>query len=301
MIPVNFMAITYGICDDEQRKKVILDKVEEQMQKENLFAWPLCMYTYAKGEGNDWQFPFPNYENGDIFLSWGAIGVEAYASYKPELALKYVENILSRYEKDGLAFQRYGRVKQDGLGDDILSGNSLAIIGLYKSIYGINPMYNRMYLNPHIPDKLSGTTLNYKFRGDKLVISLDKGRYSVSNTQFKLTSTNDFGFNAGNNELQYFNSNNNEYSLKAQLTKAGNLSVKVVRWNEKECVWNQTASSNSGKITYSACKLKADNQYAIKVNGQIYKTLKSDKEGRLEFDVNPKADSTEIRIQLLNK
>lgn len=215
VIPVNFMAITYGICDDENRKKAILDKVEEQMQKEKLFAWPLCLYSYAKGEGNDWQFPFPNYENGDIFLSWGAIGVEAYASYKPDLALKYVENILTRYEKDGLAFQRYGRVKQDGLGDDILSGNSLAIVGLYKSIYGINPMYNRMYLNPHIPDKLSGTTLNYKFRGDKLVISLDKERYSVSNAQFKLTSTNDFGFNAGKNELQYFNSNNDVCSLKA--------------------------------------------------------------------------------------
>ena len=158
-----------------------------------------------------------------------------------------------------------------------------------------------MYLNPHIPDKLSGTTLNYKFRGDKLVISLDKGLYSISNTQFKLTSTNDFGFNAGKNEFEYFNSGNNEYSLKAQLIKAGNLSVEIIKWNEKEFVWNQIAPPNTGSITYSVGRLKADNQYAIKVNGQIYKTLKSDKEGRLAFDVNPKADSTEIRIQLLNK
>ena len=37
---------------------------------------------------------------------------EQYAEYKPDLALKYVENVLSRYEKDGLAFQRYGRVSQ---------------------------------------------------------------------------------------------------------------------------------------------------------------------------------------------
>ena len=217
VIPVNFMAITYGICDNEQRKRAILDKVEEQMQKEKLFAWPLCMYSYVKGEGNDWQFPFPNYENGDIFLSWGAVGVEAYASYKPELALKYIENILARYQKDGLAYQRYGRLKQDGLGDDILSGNSLAIVGLYKSIYGINPMYNRMYLNPHLPEKLSGTRLNYKFRDDKLIIGLDKGLYSISNPQFKLTSTADFGFYAAKNVLEYFNSNNDTYSLKAQL------------------------------------------------------------------------------------
>lgn len=301
VIPVNFMAIAYGICDDQQRKIVILDQVEGQMQKEKLFAWPLCMYTYAKGEGNDWQFPFPNYENGDIFLSWGAVGVEAYAPYKPELALKYIENILERYEKDGLAFQRYGRLKQDGLGDDILSGNSLAITGLYKSIYGINPMYNRMYLNPRLPEKLSGTTLNYKFRRDKLVIGLDKGHYSVSNPQFKLSAETDFGFNAGKNELEYFYSNNDAYSLKARLINAGKLSVEIIKWDEKECVWNQVSSPNAGKISYSVCKLNADKKYTISVNGKISKTIKSDKDGRLEFDVNTKPNSAEIRIQLVNK
>jgi len=157
-----------------------------------------------------------------------------------------------------------------------------------------------MYLNPHIPEKLSGTTLNYKFRGDKLIISLDKGRYSVSNAQFKLTSAKDFGFNSGKNQLEYFNSGNDAWSLKAQLVKTSNLSVEIGRWNEKECTWNQTASLNAGSITYSVSKLKADNQYAIKVNGLLYKTLKSDKEGRLKFDVNAKTDSTEIHIQILN-
>ena len=129
-IPVNFMAIGYGICDDAVRTKTILDKIETQMQKEQLFFWPLCMDSYKEGEGNDWQFPFPNYENGDIFLSWGALGVKVYAAYKPELAVKYVNNVLAQYAKDGLAFQRYGRVKQEGLGDDILSGNSLSVVGL---------------------------------------------------------------------------------------------------------------------------------------------------------------------------
>ena len=299
--PVNFMAIAYGICDNEQRKKAILDQIEEQMQQEKLFAWPLCMYSYAKGEGNDWQFPFPNYENGDIFLSWGAVGVEAYAAYKPELALKYIENVLARYEKDGLAFQRYGRRNQDGLGDDILSGNSLAIVGLYKSIYGINPLYNRMYLDPHLPEKLSGTTLNYKFRGDKLIIGLEKDHYSISNSQFKLASTTDFGFYAGTNELEYFHSDNTTCSLKAQLLKTGNLSVEIVKWNEKECIWNQFASQPTGKIIYSAYQLKADQNYGIVINGQTYKTLKSDKEGYLEFEVNAQPGPTEIRIQLSNK
>jgi len=298
--PVNFMAIVYGICDDEQRKKAILNQVEEQMQKEKLFAWPLCMYSYAEGEGNDWQFPFPNYENGDIFLSWGAVGVEAYASHNPELALKYIENILARYEKDGLAFQRYGRLKQDGLGDDILSGNSLAIVGLYKAIYGVNPLYNRLYLNPHLPAKLSGTELNYNFRNDKLKIALATNNYSVSNSQFKITSEKDFGFYANRNELFYFNSSNDVNSLKAQLLKAGNLSVEIVKWNEKECVWNQNTSTDTGKIIYSVGQLKPESNYAVIVNGQIEKTMQSSKQGSLNIDVNVKTD-TQIHIQLLNE
>ena len=138
VVPVNLMSIVYGICDDTARSNAVLDKIENQTNHENLFSWPICLYPYAVGEGNDWQFPFPNYENGDIFLSWGSIGVEAYANYKPDLALKYVENVLDQYEKDGLAFQRYGRDNQKGLGDDILAGNSLALVGLYKAIYGIN-------------------------------------------------------------------------------------------------------------------------------------------------------------------
>ncbi len=130
--PVNFMAIAYGICDDDKKIKIILDNIETQMQKEKLFFWPLTMTSYDPGEGKEEQFPFPYYENGDLFLSWGAVAVKAYANYKPELALKYVRNVMDRHSKDGLAYQRYGRVKQEGLGDDILSGNSLSVVGLYQ-------------------------------------------------------------------------------------------------------------------------------------------------------------------------
>jgi len=137
------------------------------------------MYSYAPGEAKKSQYPFPSYENGDLFLSWGAIAVKAYADYNPALAVKYVKNVLEQYSKDGLAFQRYGRKKQNGLGDDILSGNSLAIVGLYQAVYGINPLYNRFYLDPHITPELAGTKLNYNFRSNRLIVSLDSSSYSV--------------------------------------------------------------------------------------------------------------------------
>ena len=103
--PVNFAAIAYGLCDDAARQKAILDQMETAMQKENLFFWPLSFFPYQREEGADSNFPFPKYENGDLFLSWGEVGVRAYAAYDPVLALKYIKKTLARYDQDGLSFQ----------------------------------------------------------------------------------------------------------------------------------------------------------------------------------------------------
>jgi hypothetical protein len=298
VVPVNFMAIAYGICDNDLKRNAILDRIEEQMQKEKLFAWPICLYSYEKGEGNDWQFPFPNYENGDIFLSWGAVGVEAYAGYKPELALKYIENILVRYSKDGLAFQRYGRAKQDGLGDDILSGNSLAIAGLYKSIFGINPMFNRMVLNPHMPDKLYRTELNYNFRGDKLRINLNKGINSIANDHFQLSSASCFGFSASGNELEFFNGVSDTCSLKLYTAVNGKITIEMIKWSEIEYSWNQTSSGNKGSISYSVYRVKPGQSYTITVNGKKIKNLKGDKAGCLVFEIEEDTRVSKIDVKI---
>ena len=296
VVPVNFMAIAYGICDDVQKRKVILDKVESQMHKEDLFAWPLCMYSYEKGEGNDWQFPFPNYENGDIFLSWGSVGVKAYAGYRPDLAMKYIQNILDRYEKDGLAFQRYGRAKQDGLGDDILSGNCLALVGLYESVYGINPQYNRLYLNPHLTDQLTGTVLKYNFRGDKLTINLDKSNYSIANQQFKVTANHDFGFNATKDQVEYFDSKNEKYSLKATISKPGKVTLEMIAKNDNEIKWKQVEIGNIDSITYTLSGLKPGKIYAIISNDKKIKSLQSDNKGSITFLAGINSTVTEIIV-----
>ena len=294
--PVNFMAIAYGICDDKSRNKAILDQIETQMQKENLFFWPISMFSYQPGEGNDWQFPFPNYENGDIFLSWGSVAVKAYADYKPELALKYVENVLSRHSKDGLAFQRYGRVKQDGLGDDILAGNCLAVVGLYQAVYGINPLYNRLYLNPHITDKLAGTQLLYNFRGEKLTIGLDKKQYAVSNKQFKITANTDFGFYGKGNELNYFNAKEDSYSLKARTEKGKALSLVIIGWDANQHVWNQSSSNGQTKVIYSLSNLKPDSQYTVLADGKKVKVIKTNHEGIGVFEINANKNNQKISV-----
>jgi hypothetical protein len=292
--PVNFMAIAYGICDDNARKKIILDKIETQMQREKLFFWPLCMTSYAPGEGKEWQFPFPGYENGDLFLSWGSIAIKAYAEYDPAIAVKYVKNVLEQYSKDGLAFQRYGRTKQDGLGDDILSGNSLTIAGLYQAIYGINPLYNRFYLDPHITSELAGTTLNYNFRGSKLVITLDTNSYSLADKTFKVTANKAFGFYATKNKLSYFNGNDADVSLQAAST--GQLSIDIKNWEKDKIEWQQ---HTVGPIVYVLHQLAPNSTYRLALNGVEVKKIKSNPNGEITINTNPASGNKMIKLTKL--
>jgi len=265
------------------------------MEKENLFFWPLAMYGYAPGEANGSQYPFPTYENGDLFLSWGSIAVKAYAAYKPALALKYVKNVLEQYSKDGLAFQRYGRVKQNGLGDDILSGNSLSIVGLYQAIYGINPLYNRFYLDPHITPELSGTRLKYNFRGKHLIVGLDSGSYSVADQRYKVIDNSSFGFNIDKNQLSYFNGNSTDVSL--QVKSATQLTIAIQNWNANKLTWVQgIGRSNPQILNYHIYQLKPNVSYVFLANGKIIKNLRSNENGEVAISYSPKATTEQISL-----
>jgi hypothetical protein len=228
-----------------------------------------------------------------IFLSWGSVGVEAYSMYKPDLALKYAENVLSRYEKDGLAYQRYGRINQEGLGDHILSGNSLALVGLYKAIYGINPLRNRLYLNPHLPEKLSGTELIYNFRNEKLKIGLAVGNYSVSYKQFKVSSKSDFSFYSGENEMAYFNGRDDQYSLKVRT--AGNVSLEIIKWDAGELQRIQNSGDEKGKISYTIRVSEGRSFYTVNT-GIRAQNVKSDNDCFLRFEVKPGVKPVMIKI-----
>lgn len=276
--PVNFMAIAYGICDQPERQKTILDIIETQMQQEKMFFWPITMTSYAPGELRKDQLPFPNYENGDLFLSWGAQGVAAYAKYQPAIALKYVRNVLDRYGKDGLAFQRYSRKDQSGQGDDILAGNSLSIVGLYQAIYGINPLYNRLLLDPHLTPELNGTMLKYHYHNQSLKISLDTGKYTISDGKYQLSAKSTFGYAAAGNQLYYFDGDKDVPAL--QITHSGKLNITVNSWSDENKEW--VAESKDAKaISYKFYNLYPSVAYKISVNGKKIAMLKSDSKGNL--------------------
>lgn len=286
VIPVNFGAIAYGICDDAARQKAILDRIEAEMQKENLFAWPLNFFPYQREEGAGSNFPFPSYENGDLFLSWGEVGVRAYAAYDPVLALKYIKKTLVRYDEDGLSFQRYLRKSQRGEGDDILAGNCMAIVGLYRDIYGVRPQPNRLYLEPHLTGELNGTKLRYPLRGKLYEINLSTAGCAITAGACTLRDSNPFGVNATDSGLEYFPGTNTDWVMSISRPTGQPLTVQIDNWPgnpDTPRQWTESSPQAKGKTLHVVTHLRHNAIYQLKVNGKITAFLLTDKTGRIEF------------------
>lgn len=282
--PVNFAAIAYGLCDDPQRQRAILERMESEMKKENLFYWPLSFFPYAEGEGAGSNFPFPKYENGDIFLSWGELGVRAYTRYNSTLALKYVRNTLDRYAKDGLSFQRYLRRDQRGEGDDILAGNCLPIVGLYRDIYGVQPKPNRLYLEPHLTGDLDGTRLRYDLRGQMYEITLSTNGSSISAEQYTVGSAKPFAANITGAGLQYFDGMKSDWTLSVTLTKKAQLAINILNWSDAAREWNASPTGKRRLVSYVLKGLRQNSNYQLIVDGKTVKGLRSDLAGRIAFE-----------------
>lgn len=289
--PVNFMAIAYGLCDDRTRIAAILDKIEDQMLKEKLFSWPLCMYSYEKDEGPDdtRHWPYPSYENGDIFLSWGEIAMRAYVKYEPSIAVKYTRKLLDKYEIDGLAFQRYLRISQDGAGDDILAGNAQMIVGLYRNIYGIQPKYNRLYIEPHMTKYLNGSMLRYLFRGNVYSIDLSVNDYKAVSNGISVRDRQPFALDISDNELAYFSGDSSKACLRIQLSKNTTFDLDIETWETEEAAplkWTETCGNTGLNAHHTVNGLSPGKTYELTRNGHVYKTMKSDSDGCVTFSLS---------------
>jgi len=295
--PVNFMAIAYGICDDKTRKEAVLSRIESLMQKEKLFMWPINFFPYQPDEGYKVNYPFPNYENGDIFLAWGEVGIRAYQDYDPSIPVKYIKNVLRQYEKDGLAFQRYRRTSQEGAGSDILANNCLPVVGLYRDIYGIQPQYNRLYLEPHITDELNGTQIRYHLRNQDYSIKLSLNDYSVCTNYFTVNSSENFGMNVEDNRLSFFNRNNGIPSMVLTRNLQSGIMIRILNWNgdNKEAIsWKAVSTTEPLMTDYNIFMLQAGKSYKILRNGKIYKTEQSDSGGKIHFIINSEPGNEDI-------
>lgn len=140
---------------------------------------------------------------GEHVLAWGETGTRAYAAHNPAVAVKYIKNVLDQYERDGLAFQRYLRKTQRGAGDDILANNCSPLVGLYRNLYGIQPRWDRLYLEPHLTPELDGTRLKYWLRGQSYEIALRMGDYRVAVDGFALRSGAPFAWGVSGDRARF--------------------------------------------------------------------------------------------------
>lgn len=287
VVPVNFSAIGYGLCDDPARRGLILERIESLMKREQLFFWPLCLFSYAKEEvhpGVNW--PFPAYENGDLFLAWGELGTRAYATYDPAIALKYVKNVLAQYAKDGLAFQRYLRKSQTGAGNDILANNCSVVVGLYRNLYGVRPQYNRLYLEPHLIPELNGTRLNYSLRGRQYRLELSVDDYSTAVANYIVRDRRPFAVNVENFTLEYFVGSCQTNALAITASAGAPLELAIVAWPESALgtrTWHESCGKPDTTVQHVISQLPPNRAYVLLQNGSQLAPLQSDASGRLAF------------------
>jgi hypothetical protein len=284
--PVNFAAIGYGLCDDAGRRQAILKRIEKEMQKEKLFFWPLAFFPYPPEEGQAGNFPFPKYENGDIFLSWGELAVRAYAKSDPEIAVKYVKNVLDKYEVDGLSYQRYERQSQRGAGEDILAGNCMTVVGLYRDIYGIQPKHNRLYLEPHLTAELNGTRLRYQLRGQTYNIDLDAGASRLGADDFAVRSSEPFAVDIQRGTAEFFPGNRSTPALSVIRSRRAPLEIEIQSWPASPTGarrWVESCPMRGVSARHAVSDLRPQAVYDLRCDGRELGSYKADVAGRIEF------------------
>ncbi len=280
--PVNFAVIAFGLCDDEKRIKIILDEIEKRTTAENLFHWPLCFDSYRPEEVAASQKQFPTYENGDIFPTWGYLGVRCYVGYKKEIALKYIRNILEQYNKDGLSSQRYSRVTQTGLGSDILAGICNSVTALYRDIYGIRPKWNRMGLEPNMLPELNGTEFTYRLRGTDYRLKLNAGDYTMTTDDFRIKSKNSFGVNKVNSDLIFYPNNEETKTLIINGKNNSLVDMEIADWKSKAYSWKIASQDN---YKFKLTGLKPGKNYKCSMNTET-KTIKAGNDGSIMIEYN---------------
>jgi hypothetical protein len=276
--PVNFAAIAFGLCDDPERVALILDQIESRSLAENLFHWPLCFDSFARAEVHDNNWPFPKYENGDIFPTWGYLGIRAYAKYDKAIALKYINNILRQYEKDGLSSQRYSRTTQLGLGNDILAGISTSITALYRDIYGIRPKWNRMGLEPNMSPVLNGTKFSYTHLGIPYQLALSVDSYLMSGNGFTLKSSQGFGAKKTGDVLSFYPHNEDKMVLEVNAKSGASIAMEMGLWKDDQLFsWMMLGA---GDYQFKVKGLHPGSTYQLRINNE-QRNIRADERGLL--------------------
>ena len=255
------------------------------------------MVIRPSARGGGW--PFPSYENGDIFLAWGELGIRAYVQHRPEVAVRIVKNVIDKYRHDGLAFQRYLRKSQTGEGGDILSNMASPIVGLYRDIYGIQPKWNRLYLDPHLTPELSGTQLKYWLRNQTYLIDLKTDDYGVTVDEFTVRDKKPFAVDVRQHTLDYFSGTRKTPSMTITCSNHEPLDVRIETWPAEQTgarKWTESSRPAGTNVRHIVADLPPRTKWQFSCNGKFVETLLSDDEGKIAFTQN--GSTTPVVLEL---
>ena len=200
------------------------------------------------------------------------------------MAVKYIKHVLDQYERDGLAYQRYLRKTQRGAGDDILANNCSPLVGLYRNIYGLQPKWNRIYLEPHLTPDLDGTLLKYWLRGQVYEVALRVGDYCITVDGFALRSRTPFGLSVGADRAWYFHGQSPKPSLTLRRSGCSSVEVSIQSWSDDPAVGRRltVAAGAPGAIPEQTLSMYTpDTDFRLSRDGAPQGLLRSDANGEL--------------------
>jgi len=178
------------------------------------------------------------------------------------------------------------RQSQSGAGDDILAGNCMAIVGLYRDIYGIQPKPNRLFLEPHLTGELAGTKLQYPLRGQPYEIDLGVETCAITAGSCALRDAPPFAVNATATGLEYFPGANTDWAMSISRQRALPLMVQIERWPgnpDEPRRWTESSAQPKGTTLHIVKQLRPSARYEVKANGKTIAFVRADKAGRIEF------------------
>jgi hypothetical protein len=197
-----------------------------------------------------------------------------------------VRNVLDKYEQDGLSYQRYERKSQRGAGDDILAGNCMTIVGLYRDIYGIQPRHNRLYLEPHLTAELGGTRLRYQLRGQLYVIDLNISGSRMAADDFAVSAAEPFALNAKGDTAEYFPGNRSLPALSVTRSRRAPVDIEIESWPTGPAglrKWTESASDRGVAARHLVSGLQPEASYGLRCEGRKAGSFKANAAGKIEF------------------
>ena len=196
---------------------------------------------------------------------------------------------LARYDEDGLSFQRYLRKSQRGEGDDILAGNCMAIVGLYRDIYGIQPKPNRLYLDPHLTDELNGTKLRYQLRGRLYGIESEHRRLRDNRRSLHPARFASLWCQCHRRGTGILSGHEHDWAMSISRPTAQPLMVQIESWpNNPDAArqWTETSPLAKGKTLHISDPIAAQRDLQTESSRSNRRFLTGGRTGRIQFPTN---------------